>query len=40
MKNEVLLLREIQHPFVVKMFGTYKTADSVSLVFEPRAPST
>ena len=33
--NEVLLLREIQHPFVVTMFGTHKTKGLVCLVFEP-----
>ena len=33
--NEVRLLRDIQHPFVVRMVASHKTAAFVSLIFEP-----
>ena len=33
--SEVRLLRDIQHPFVVSMVATHKTAAFVSLIFEP-----
>ena len=32
---EVMLLREIQHPLIVSLHGSHKTANSLCLIFEP-----
>ena len=32
---EVMLLREIQHPLIVTLHGSHKTANSLCLIFEP-----